>query len=256
MLIFAGFFVGLIIGLTGVGGGALMTPLLILFFGFSPATTIGTDLWFSGLTKLSAGKIYQLNSLIDWKVVLTLWSGSLPSSLIVLLLMNLGLLKMSANFLMNIVGLVLILSVFGIMFRENLHKVGLNLRVNRKVFFKKWQKILTIFAGILLGAMVTVTSIGAGAIGAIMLAYLYPLRLTPSKLVATDVIHAIPLALFAGAGHLILGNVDYVLLAWLLAGSIPGVILGAKLVNILPQKILRFLIALVLFISGMKLLMK
>jgi uncharacterized membrane protein YfcA len=135
-----------------------------------------------------------------------------------------------------------------------LHAYGRKLRLTEANHFKAWQLPLTIVAGAVLGVLVSFTSIGAGALGAVFLTYLYPLRLTPSRLIAMDIVHAIPLAIFAGLGHLILGNVNFALLGNLLAGSVPGVILGAMLSSRLPDSLLRWVLGFVLFIVGGKLL--
>ena len=253
MLIFAGFFVGLIVGATGVGGGALMTPILLLIFGVAPAAAIGTDLWFSGITKLAAGKVHHQKGLVDWSVVKLLWLGSLPSSAAVLLLMRLKPIQ-SDVFLKHAIGVAILIAVIGLIFHSTLQRIGRGQRLHNEIHFKRCQPILTILAGVLLGVLVTLTSVGAGAIGAVVFAFLYPLRLTPARLIATDIVHAIPLALFAGMGHLIIGNVDFLLLGWLLLGSIPGVIIGARISAVLPPVILRYLLALVLAISAIKLL--
>ena len=255
MLIFAGFLVGLIVGATGVGGGALMMPILLLIFGIAPVAAIGTDLWFAGITKLAAGKIHHQKGLIDWTVVKLLWIGSLPSSAAVLLLMRLGFFQIDVAFLKHAIGVAILITVFGLIFHSTLQRIGRGLRLQNEAHFKHWQPMLTIAAGALLGFLVTLTSVGAGAIGAVLLTYLYPLRLTPARLIATDIVHAIPLALFAGTGHLLMGNVDFPLLGWLLLGSIPGVIIGAKLSTVLPQMVLRYLLAAVLTASAAKLLL-
>lgn len=255
MLIVTGFFVGLIVGTTGVGGGALMTPILLLIFGITPVVAIGTDLWFAAITKLVGGKIHHQNALIDWPVVRHLWIGSIPSSAVVLLLMGLGFFKIDIIFLRHAIGVAILITVIGLIFHSTLQRIGRRFRLENEFCFKFWQPALTIFAGTLLGFLVTLTSVGAGAIGAVLLTYLYPLRLTPARLIATDIVHAIPLAFFAGLGHLLMGNVDFSLLGWLLMGSIPGVFIGAKLAAVLPQMVLRFLLSTVLFFSAAKLLL-
>lgn len=255
MLIFTGFLVGLIIGATGVGGGALMTPVLLFIFGISPVVAIGTDLWFAGITKLAAVKIHHQKGLIDWPIVKLLWMGSLPSSATVLLMMHMRFFQFEVTLLRHAIGVAILITVAGLIFRSTLQRIGLSLRLGHELRFKFWQPILTIAAGALLGFLVTLTSVGAGAIGAVMLAYLYPLRLTPVRLIASDIAHAIPLALFAGMGHLLLDNVNFPLLGWLLLGSIPGVIIGARLSAILPHAVLRYLLVAVLTASAIRLLL-
>jgi uncharacterized membrane protein YfcA len=255
MLILAGFLTGLLVGTTGVGGGALMTPLLLLVFGVAPNLAVGTDLLFAAITKSAAVGFHQAKQLIDWQVTRRLWLGSLPVSLICLIWFHFSAVKSSHYvWLTQLIGYVLILMAFGMLFQTKLHRFGEHLRKTQAETFKKWQPLLTIIAGAVLGLLVSLTSIGAGALGAVLLAYLYPLRLTPARLVATDIAHAIPLALFAGGGHALLGNVDYSLLGTLLLGSIPGVIIGAKFSSKLPQALLRNVISVVLVIIGLKII--
>jgi len=139
-------------------------------------------------------------------------------------------------------------------FKTRLNRFGKRLRSTAPVEFKSVQPALTVLAGAILGVLVSLTSIGAGALGAVMLVYLYPFRLTPRKLVGTDLAHAIPLALIAGIGHLAIGNVDFRLLVSLLLGSIPGILIGARLSVYAPEAILRTLIAIILAVVGLKLL--
>jgi len=254
MLILAGFLVGVLVGLTGVGGGALMTPLLLLIFGVAPVTAIGTDLWFAAITKMAAGKMHHTKGLIDWQVLSYLWGGSLPASIIMILLMRNGFVALDVSFLKTAVAIAILITALSMLFQKQLHGLGKHLRLNDAQHFKKWQPFLTVVAGAILGGLVTLTSIGAGAVGVVMLTYLYPLRLTPARLVATDIVHAIPLAMFAGMGHLFIGNIDFGLLGWLLIGSIPGVLIGATLSSRLPQAPLRIAIAIVLSLVALKLL--
>ena len=250
----AGFLVGVLVGLTGVGGGALMTPLLLLVFGVAPVTAIGTDLWFAAITKLAAGKIHHTKGLIDWQVLRYLWAGSLPASIIMILLMRNGFVALDVSFLKTAVAVAILITALSMLLQKQLHGLGKHLRLSDVQHFKKWQPFLTVIAGAILGGLVTLTSIGAGAVGVVMLTYLYPLRLTPGRLVATDIVHAIPLAMFAGMGHLFIGNIDFGLLGWLLIGSIPGVLIGATLSSKLPQAPLRIAIAIVLSLVALKLL--
>jgi hypothetical protein len=252
--ILAGALTGLIVGLTGVGGGALMTPVLLLIFGVAPATAVGTDLWFAALTKVAALRIHHGRGLIDWPVVRRLWLGSLACSALTLAVLRwvplpaggVGILSMA------IAGAV-VLTALGLLFQARLHGWGRRLRLAEPERFKAWQGPLTVLAGALLGVLVTLTSVGAGALGVVFLVHLYPLRLTPARLVATDVAHAIPLAAFAGLGHLLVGNVDFVLLASLLCGSVPAAILGATLSSRIPQNLLRGALVVVLLAVGVKL---
>lgn len=254
MLIAAGALTGLLVGLTGVGGGALMTPLLLLFFGVSPLSAVGTDLWFAALTKLFATRVHHNHGLIDWQVVKRLWAGSLTASALTLLGMKLHPLQGSTvDLLKTAIATTVVITACGMMFQRPLHALGRRLRTTEGAHFKAMQAPLTILAGVVLGVLVTLTSVGAGALGAVFLSYLYPLRLTPPRMIATDIVHAIPLAMFAGIGHLLIGNVQFGLLGTMLIGSVPAVIVGAHLSSRLPHAFLRMTIAVVLLSIGAKL---
>jgi uncharacterized protein len=255
MLMAAGAATGMLVGLTGVGGGAVMTPLLLLVFGVAPTAAIGTDLWFAAITKTAATRVHHGRGLIDWLVVKRLWLGSLPASALALAwitLMPIG--AGTAMFLKTMVAIAVVLTAVAMLFHKQLHALGRKARLGSVEKFKSVQAPLTIAAGAALGLLVTLTSVGAGALGVVFLAYLYPLRLTPSRLIATDIAHAIPLAVFAGTGHLVLGHVDYALLGNLLIGSLPGVLAGALLSAHLPQLLLRRALSAILLITGFKLL--
>lgn len=251
----AGLLVGTMVGATGVGGGAVMTPLLILLMGVAPNTAVGTDLLYASLTKMVGVSVHNAERRVDWQVVRRLASGSLPAAIA-----TLGWLRWAESsgirndFIIVSLGVVLIITALTTVLRPLLARVGKHLRISDPTRFLKFQPFLTVLAGAILGILVALTSIGAGALGAVMMLFLYPLRLTPAKLVATDLAHAIPLALITGAGHILLGNVDFVLLGWLLLGSIPGVMIGAHFGGKLPDKVLRIAIAVVLGCVGLKLL--
>ena len=252
--VLAGAVTGLTVGLTGVGGGALMTPILLLVFSIAPAAAVGTDLWFAAMTKLVATRIHHGHGLIDWQVVKRLWWGSLPASALTLLFMKLSSTHAQGfQSIKEVIAVAVILTAGGLLLQKRLHRFGTRFRITDAAHFKALQAPLTILAGMLLGVLVTLTSVGAGALGAVFMAYLYPLRLTPPRLVATDIVHAIPLAIFAGLGHLLIGNVNFLLLANLLCGSIPGVIVGAMLSARLPHGLLRMALAVVLLAIGVKL---
>ncbi|MDD4950720.1 sulfite exporter TauE/SafE family protein [Sulfuricurvum sp.] len=254
MLILAGALTGLLVGLSGVGGGALMTPLLLLFFGVAPMSAVGTDLWFAAITKIFATRVHNKHGLIDWQVVKRLWIGSLSASTLTILWMKVHPIDdSSVEFLKMTIALAVLITAAGMFFQKPLHALGRKLRTTDGEHFKKFQAPLTIMAGALLGFLVSLTSVGAGALGAVFLAYLYPLRLTPSRLIATDIVHAIPLAIFAGIGHLLIGNVNFGLLGTLLIGSIPAVIIGAMLSSRLSNVVLRVILSFVLLAIGIKL---
>lgn len=255
MLIAAGALTGLLVGLTGVGGGSLMTPLLLLVFGVAPMSAVGTDLWFAAITKLFATRVHHGHGLIEWKIVRRLWMGSLPACAVTVVWMaGRTMDPRSAAILKAAIAGAVLLTAISMLLQKRLHALGRRFRTGDAVRFKSMQAPLTVIAGGILGVLVTLTSIGVGALGAVFLAYLYPLRLTPAKLIATDIVHAIPVAVFAGFGHLLIGNVDGVLLVTLLIGSIPGVIVGAMLSARLSQTVLRSVLATVLMLIGIKLL--
>ena len=254
MLVAAGAMTGLLVGVTGVGSGALMTPLLLLVFGVAPLTAVGTDLWFAAFTKLVATRIHHGHGLIDWQVVRRLWIGSLPAAMGTIAWITLRPMDATGvDFLKLAIAAAVIVSAFGILSQKRLHALGRKLRTTEAAQFKALQGPLTVAAGAMLGILVTLTSVGAGALGAVMLLYLYPLRLTAPRLIATDIVHAVPLAMFAGAGHLVLGNVDFRLLGNLLLGSVPAVMIGASLSARLPHGVLRVVLAGVLLFIGLKL---
>lgn len=255
-LIIAGASVGLLVGLTGVGGGALMTPILLLVFGMAPMAAVGTDLWFAAITKLFATPVHQRHGLIDWQVVKRLWTGSLTAATLSLIWLRFHPIEdASIHILKGAVAITVMVTAVAMLFQKQLHGIGRSQRVTEGEQFKKVQGPLTVAAGAFLGILVTFTSVGAGALGAVFLVYLYPLRLTPPKLIATDIVHAIPLAIFAGVGHLLLGHVEGGLLLNLMLGSIPAVIIGAMLSARMPHAALRFILVLVLIAVGIKLWM-
>jgi hypothetical protein len=253
--IVAGFGVGLLVGLTGVGGGSLMTPILVLLFGVAPAAAVGTDLWFAAITKLAGGALHHTRGNIDWQVFRRLSLGSLTASVATIWWLKTGGgSQVKGGLILHALGVMLALTAAAMLFKAQMQAVGRRLRLGRAEQFKHAQPALTVLGGAVLGVLVTLTSVGAGALGAVMLAYLYPLRMTPRRLVATDLVHAIPLTAVAGTGHLAMGKVDGGLLLQLLAGSIPGVLIGAHFSDRAPERVLRPLIALVLVAVGVKLI--
>lgn len=255
MQIGAGALTGLVVGLTGVGGGALMTPLLLLVFGMPPLAAVGTDLCFAAVTKLAATRVHHEHGLIGWQVAKRLWWGSIPAAALTLVLMKINPLGAEAGeFLKVVIATAVLLTAVGMLLQKPLHLLGSRFRTADAGHFKALQAPLTVAAGAILGVLVTLTSVGAGALGAVFLAYLYPLYLTPPRLIATDIVHAIPLTLLAGLGHLLIGNVDFALLGNLLMGSIPGVTAGAMLSARLPHALLRTILAVMLLLIGSRLL--
>ena len=252
----AGFGVGLLVGLTGVGGGSLMTPIMILLFGIAPSIAVGTDMWFAAITKIVGGWVHGKKGTIDWQILRRMFYGSLPAAVLTLYWLRVSGPDHSRDRLMfKTLGATLILTSIAAMFRHRIHAFGVRMRGNRPMEFKIVQPAITVLAGAILGFLVTFTSIGAGALGAVMLLYLYPRRLTASSLVGTDIVHAIPLTILAGAGHAFLGNVNYVLLGNLLLGSVPGIVLGALASTYAPDKIVRSAISVMLAVIGVKMVL-
>ena len=251
----AGFGVGAIVGITGVGGGSLMAPILVLLFGVAPAAAVGTDLWFAAITKIVGGWVHHQKGGVDGEVLRLLCYGSLPAAIATLAWLHLShAARMQNRVLMTALGSVLLLTALAMLFKRRAQALGQRLRTMSPVDFKRAQPALTIVAGAILGVLVTLTSIGAGALGTVMLVYLYPYRMTPTRLVGTDIVHAIPLTIVAGTGHLLMGNVNLVLLGQLLVGSIPGIVIGSLLAGKLPETGLRMAIAVVLSIAAFTLL--
>jgi hypothetical protein len=251
----AGLLVGILVGATGVGGGAVMTPLLVLVLGVAPHTAIGTDLLYASATKMFGVGVHGIQRRVDWQIVMRLAAGSLPAALATLFWLHAsGSQGVRDKTILVVLGVVLILTALSTLLMPLLiRKVG-HIGHSKSEYFVRCQPVLTVLAGVILGLLVTLTSIGAGAMGAVMLVFLYPLRLSPARLVGTDLAHAIPLALVAGAGHILLGNVNFTLLWQLLLGSIPGVWIGAHFGGKLPDSVLRVAIALVLGTIGLKML--
>jgi uncharacterized membrane protein YfcA len=244
----AGFLVGLLIGQTGMGGGALMTPILVLFFGVHPATAVGTDLLYASATKTAGTLVHGLNRTVDWRIVARLAAGSVPATLLTLAaISNVNISgATTAKVISLVLGVMLLLTALSLIFRRQfLAVVG---PVLERVPPRKAAR-LTIFIGIILGALVTISSVGAGALGVTALLMLYP-RVPMAVIVGSDIAHAVPLTLVAGIGHWWLGSVDWPLLSSLLSGSIPGIVLGSFLSAHIPDAVLRPILAITLIVVG------
>ncbi len=250
----AGLLVGTVVGATGVGGGALMTPILVLVFGVAPQTAVGTDLLYASLTKVFGTVAHHRHGTVDWPVVRRLAFGSLPAAASTLAWMTLtSTSQIRGGFLLQAVAVALVITSVGILSKDWLQQMGRRGNGGGVMgALGRFQAALTVVAGAILGVLVTLTSIGAGALGTVMLVYLYPVRLNPSRLVGTDLAHAIPLTLIAGLGHLALGNVNYGLLANLLIGSIPGVLLGSWISTRAPMQVVRVGLAIILTAVAIK----
>ncbi len=252
----SGFLVGLIVGVTGVGGGSLMTPLLVLFFGISPAKAVGTDLLYAAITKSLGGWVHSRNGTVDWKIVGLLSLGSLPAALLTIALFKyLGLDEQSLKGLVTgVLSVALILTAVALLLKEQIQKLAQRKDGTVYELHHRYLPAATITTGAVVGVLVTISSIGAGVLGTVALLFLYP-RLTTVKVVGTDIAHAVPLTAVAGMGHVALGTVDFVLLGSLLLGSLPGIYIGSHLAPKVPEKILRPILATMLLIIGTRLVL-
>jgi uncharacterized protein len=255
--VFAGFAVGVVVGLTGVGGGSLMTPLLIFGFGIKPYLAIGTDLLFAAFTKLGGTASLARQRIVPWRLVVALSAGSIPAALATLyVLHNVGPANPAVQKVMTMtLGVALLLTALATLYKAIRGKqVPRSLpdeQMTQATRPRHWSLPL-IFGG-LIGALVTLTSVGAGAIGVTALMLLYPLLPLP-RIVAADIAYAVPLTLVAGLGHASLGSVDWPLLGKLLLGSLPGIWLGTRLVQKTPDRVIRSLLSMLLAYAGVKLI--
>ena len=246
----SGLLVGLLVGQTGVGGGSLMTPLLVLMFGVNPATAVGTDLLYAAATKSVGTLVHGLSQTVDWRIARRLASGSLPATVITIVLLSQLQLASSAQTraVTLVLGIMLILTAVALLLRSSLMAIA-GRHLDR--LSPARQGTLTIVTGALLGTLVTLSSVGAGALGVTALLLLYP-RKPMAVIVGTDIAHAVPLTLLAGMGHFYLGGVDLHLLASLLTGSVPGIIAGSWLAVRMPEMVLRPVLAVTLAVVGAK----
>ncbi|MFJ5445409.1 sulfite exporter TauE/SafE family protein [Methylobacillus methanolivorans] len=256
--ILSGFAVGFLVGITGVGGGSLMTPLLVFLFGFKPVVAVGTDLLFAALTKTGGVWVHHgTHKSVDWKVVGLLSAGSLPVSVatiyVIKHLMAIG--KEITGVITYALGIALILTACALLIRSiimrNKQREVEEGTTSTGRFTGTTQVAATILTGMVLGALVTLSSVGAGALGTIAILLLYP-KMSTLKVVGTDLAHAIPLTAIAGIGHWTLGHVDFTLLGSLLIGSLPGIWIGSHLSAKIPEKVLRPILALILLLIGLK----
>jgi uncharacterized protein len=248
----SGLGVGFLVGVTGVGGGSLMTPLLILLFGIHPQTAVGTDLLYAAITKAVGTGVHGFSGGVDWKVVRRLSAGSIPASAVVLVALHLlGAPSPTTTLLITrTLGVALLLTVPCILFRAAImHRLA----TFSDRLTERRTLVLTVLVGAVLGLLVSLSSVGAGAIGVTALLVLYP-RLSTARIVAADIAHAVPLTLIAGLGHWLLGAVNPAMLVSLLMGSIPGIILGSLFVGFIRENVQRAVLAAVLTIVGVRLI--
>lgn len=252
-LVIAGLAVGFIVGLTGVGGGSLMTPIL-LWFGIPPTTAVGTDLLYAAFTKMGGVFVHHKKKNINWTITGWLSLGSVPAAMLTLWILHSIKTDITAvnSIIKYSLGWALLFTSVAILFKKRLLILSQKHAGDKFHRESKTQNVLTVAIGVLLGATVTLTSIGAGALGTVTLFFLYPLLPTP-KLVGTEIAHAVPLTLVAGLGHATMGNLDLDLLGQLLIGSLPGIYLGSMLSGKVPDLFLRNAIAIMLFFVGYKL---
>lgn len=253
LLIFSGALVGFAIGLTGVGGGSLMTPILLLF-NYPVAIAIGTDLLYAAITKASGMYFHHKRGHVDWRTLGLLAAGSIPVSIII----NLFIIDESLRenerfsvFLSSFLGVMLILTALVMIFSRFIqHRIKDGDYAKNRLILKKHHSKLVLLLGIVLGVCVTLSSVGAGAFGAAILFMLFPSW--PTKhVVGTDIAHAVPLTFVAGLGYLFNGLVDYSLLLALIVGSLPGIYLGTRLGSVLPEKFLRTVLIIALLSLGL-----
>ena len=252
LFVVSGFAVGFLVGMTGVGGGSLMTPLLILLFQVHPVTAVGTDLIYASVTKTGGSLVHGFNRTIDWRIVRRLAMGSLPASVLTMTL--LWALKIDQGAYSALVtkslGVALIATAAALLFRKRLlatysQRIG--------VLSEDQTRSYTIVTGVILGVLVTISSVGAGALGVTALLLLYP-ELPVVRIAGSDIAHAVPLTLIAGMGHLVSGGVDTTVLISLLCGSLPGIMLASLFAPRLPDFALRIVLAVTLVVVAIRLL--
>ena len=249
----SGLGVGMLVGMTGVGGGSLMTPLLILLFGIHPATAVGTDLLYAAATKTSGTLFHGFARTVDWRVVARLASGSVPATAVTLLIMSrFDIQGSGAHQVITVaLGTALFFTALVLLFHKQVlaayaERVG-TLSPHRTA-------VITVIVGAVLGVLVSVTSVGAGALGVTALIALYP-RHPLTRIVGSDIAHAVPLTLLAGLGHWLLGSVDWPLLGSLLVGSIPGILIGSYIAGRVPDAVLRVILAATLLLVATRLIL-
>jgi uncharacterized membrane protein YfcA len=247
----SGFGVGLLVGLTGVGGGSLMTPLLILLFGIHPTTAVGTDLLYAAVTKSAGSAVHGLNRTVDWRIVGRLASGSVPMTIVTIACLSYFDIK--GDIAKHLIGAVLAVALL-------ITAVTLILRNKIAGYYAPRMSTLppgriaalTILTGAILGVLVSISSVGAGAIGVTALVLLYP-KVPIRQIIGSDIVHAVPLTLVAGIGHWLLGSVDWQIFIALIFGSIPGVLLGSYAAARFPERALRIVLAITLLAVATKL---
>jgi uncharacterized membrane protein YfcA len=248
----AGLFVGMLVGLTGVGGGSLMTPILVLIFNFHPATAVGTDLLYASITKSVGTAVHGRRKTVNWKIVARLAAGSVPASILTLYVLSRagGLAPAASGVLGKLLGVALVVTGVTVLFRPLIVAWAARQTADTN---PRRITLYTVLLGVVLGVLVSVTSVGAGAMGITALLILYPM-LPMARIAGSDIAHAVPLTLIAGLGHWWIGAVDFSLLFSLLVGSIPGVIIGSHFGSRASDSLLRPVLAVTLLVVGGRLL--
>jgi uncharacterized membrane protein YfcA len=245
----SGFAVGAVVGLTGVGGGSLMTPLLMLLFGIHPATAVGTDLLHAAVTKAGGTYVHARHGRVEWRITGLLAAGSLPAAVATLWGLHRYTQGLGGSKVITVtLGIALLLTAAALALRTHLRRFS---KIHGPDIPR--HPAFTVITGAVLGIVVSLSSVGAGALGITALLFLYP-RLPATRIVASDLAHAVPLTLVAGLGHWLYGSVDFRLLGSLLVGSLPGIYLGSHFAGRIPETILRFLLAIMLVLVGTKLI--
>ena len=257
MIVSGGFVVGFLVGMTGVGAGSLMTPFLIAQVGVQPALAVGTDLLFASITKASAIAPHHNFGNVNWRIVRWLAAGSVPGSIAMLAMIEWlePDLATMAHLIKTALVVALILSSAAILIYPFIVREKASVGAALSDGEQSPRPFPTVMLGLVLGSIVTLTSVGAGAIGVVVLTLLYPM-LRPRHLIGTDVVHAVPLTLVSGLGHLSMGNANFTLLGLLLAGSLPGIAIGARLTGRLPDWFLRVALAIILVFAAYQLWLK
>jgi len=247
----AGFAVGMLVGMTGVGGGSLMTPVLILLFGMPPAVAVGTDLLHAAVTKTAGSLVNGFNQIIDWRVVRRLATGSIPMTIVTMSVLSaLDINSVAARELINaVLTFALIVTAVTLLFRDRIVRLSAG---RLDVLTPRQAAVFTVIVGGVLGTIVSISSVGAGAIGVICLVLLYP-KLPTARIVGSDIAHAVPLTLVAGIGHWFLGSVDLQVVMFLILGSVPGILVGSYAALRIPEFALRIVLAAALLVVATKL---
>ena len=260
--ILAGVLVGFCVGVTGVGGGSLMTPILISLFRIEPHIAIGTDLLYAAISKFCGSFVHAKKMNIVWPIVIWLAVGSIPASFATHWVLD-NYLSQSTHYkavLTMVLGFMLTITGLSILFRSQIENLFNKYRkqelpdmtqdLEKVKLQAKDKRVAIIIMGIILGIFVTLSSVGAGAFGIMALVVMFP-NLPMIRIIGSDVVHAVLLTLVAGLGHMSSGNVDFMLLMWLLVGSIPAIIIGTLLSSRMPEKLIRKILGITLFVLGM-----